>query len=73
MDAIAIHLSVARGSAFIGVHLRQHVGAFWNVTEEVKEAVGILPIGDRGRLKRMNHVRKLDGIPNKEDWEVVAY
>ena len=41
-------------------------------THEVEDPLGILPVGDRIGLERVNHVRELDRVADEEDRQVVA-
>ncbi|MNM96068.1 hypothetical protein D3C81_1085340 [compost metagenome] len=49
------------------------MGALRHAAEEVEEAVRVLQVGHRRRLQRVNHVRELDRVTDKEDGRVVAH
>ena len=50
----------------------QHVHGFGRLTHEVEDAVRLLAEGDRIGLQRVDDIRKLDGIANEENGQVVA-
>ncbi|MNI47582.1 hypothetical protein D3C73_1021110 [compost metagenome] len=49
------------------------MGSFWGIGYEVKHAFGILQIGYRIWTEGMNHVRELQWITNKENFQIIAY
>ena len=48
-----------------------HVHSLWHVREEVSNSPVLLNVVLGVRLQCMNHVRKLDAIPDEKDWHVV--
>ena len=53
--------------------LAYHVHGLWHMREEVSNPPVLLNVVLGVGLQGMNHVRKLDAIPDEEDWHVVAH
>src|SRR5690606_16007686 len=62
----------AGGRAVVGVQAGQGVDGFGVVGREVPPTAGVVQVGARVGRERVNHVRELDGIADKEGREVVA-
>src|SRR5690606_25712223 len=58
--------------AKVRVDMHQHVGGFRRVREEFERPVRVLLIRDGRWLQRVDHIRKLNGVSNEEDGQVVA-
>jgi hypothetical protein len=52
---------------------RDHVQRFRRIADEIKLAVAILNVSNRIRFEGMDKIRKLQGIPDKENFKVITY
>ena len=72
VDARAFHLAIIGRDAPGGFQPGHHVERLGVHAHEVEEAPGLLPVGHGIRLEGVDHVRKLDRIPDEEHLQVVA-
>lgn len=69
---VAVHVSVADGSATVGEQDHDLVLALWRVAPEVEGRVGVLVARLRVALLRVDEVRELDGILDEENRSIVS-
>src|SRR5690606_18520221 len=72
VGAETIHLAQARRDTTITKQPGELVCCLRRVGEKVEHILRLLAVRIRVRLLTMNEVRKLDAIPDKERWRVVA-
>lgn len=73
IHARTLHVPVIGRDAPGALDPGDHVQGFGVVLDEVVEAPGFLPVGNRVWLERVDHVRELDRIADEEHLEVVAH
>lgn len=71
VNAIAIDVSERRRDTTRSKQVHQRVNTLRVVLMEIPEHGIIWHIGLRMPLVAPVHGRKLDGVPNKEDWEII--